>query len=484
MLPSSGPPETVETVRKPASSLVRKIVVRLTVTTLTIAAIILGLLTYGLYLAEDSLRDRSLSNQASDLAKYVSFDAGGHATINIPASLTRLYEQESHKSFFAIIGADNTLLLASGGLTKPIFSGELKTDSTLPHFFKSLVRDDTLPVYGVVLPVQNDGNWFSVQVAQDASHKDVLVDAIIEEFFERMGWVIVLFLGILLGINVFTIRNALKPLRWVSRRAASIGPSAIDIRLSDANIPREIVPLIVAFNDVLDRLEKGFRLQQEFTSDAAHQLRTPLAILTARIDEFDRTEHWDAGRLKADARAMSRIVAQLLRSAQLESLNLRADERADLSAVCLEVATFMAPMAIAEKKSITLVGAEQPVICHGRAEAVYHAVMNLTENALVHTPPGTEVEIRVAEPPSISVRDRGPGIPAAFKERVFDRHWRADRKGTGAGLGLAIVSKIARIHGGTVRIEDASTDADGHGGVILTMDFLPPLAEFPDPFEK
>src|SRR5262249_42149583 len=148
--------------------------------------------------------------------------------------------------------------------------------------------------------------------------------------------------------------------------------------------------------------------------------------------------------LRQDIDMMSRLVDQLLNFAELETLVIRTGEIADLHAVCTEVASYMTALATKQNKSLTVPDCVTRVLIRGNAEVLGQAVRNLVENALVHTPAGTNVEIEVTPAPAIYVRDRGPGVSAAERELIFRRFWRRDRRRRGSsGLGLSIVSRIA-----------------------------------------
>ncbi|MBT2829224.1 two-component sensor histidine kinase, partial [Staphylococcus coagulans] len=126
-----------------------------------------------------------------------------------------------------------------------------------------------------------------IRVAEDLSHRDVIIDDIISNFFRRVGWITIPILLILLAADIIIFRRAIAPLWKASEEASNIGPARTDIRLPTEQIPREIMPLVTAVNQALDRLEGGFRVQRQFTADAAHQLRTPLAILRTRIETLN-----------------------------------------------------------------------------------------------------------------------------------------------------------------------------------------------------
>jgi signal transduction histidine kinase len=296
----------------------------------------------------------------------------------------------------------------------------------------------------------------------------------------RQGWVAVLgreldeeLLPVLLPtllaaliIGALTLRDGLRPLQRLASAAAGIAPAVSERRLPLDDLPRELAPLVHEINAALDRLDEGFRAQRDFTADAAHQLRTPLAILSAHLDTLD--DRTVAASLREDVARMSRLVEQLLQVAELEALTLKPQERTDLSALALEVAEALAPMALARRRDIAVAGAEAPVTVHGNHDSLHQALRNLVENALHHTGVGTTVDIVVAsEPASISVSDRGPGIPAADRKNLFQRFWRSERSsGRGAGLGLAIVQRIVTAHAARIEVDDAPG-----GGARFTIRF-------------
>lgn len=250
-----------------------------------------------------------------------------------------------------------------------------------------------------------------------------------------------------LAIVAITVRRTLRPIARLSRQAGAITPRTTGIRLSDSGVPSEVLPLVAAFNAALDRLDQGFAMQRRFTASAAHQLRTPLAILRARLDGLPAGTETAA--LKRDCDRIARVVSQLLSIAQLDSHQIATDEIVDLCKLAEETVAAMAPLAIAGGRGLALDAPRAPVLVRGNSAALGDALRGLVENALRFAPPGSAVDVAIRPGAGIAVLDRGPGVPAAERGHVFEPFWRgADPRGPGSGLGLAIVAEIAAAHGG------------------------------------
>src|SRR5262249_16206144 len=173
--------------------------------------------------------------------------------------------------------------------------------------------------YGLTLLLSSAAGPVSISVAR-AADADVLVQSLLHEFVVDVGWIIPLLVIATLAIGVLPIRSAFTPLPRVSQKAAAIGPGATSIRLPEANLPSEITPVVAAVNRALDRLELGFDIQRRFTANAAHELRTPLAIVTAALDVVEDSD--EIAKIKADVARMNRLVDQLLRVARLDAVAL------------------------------------------------------------------------------------------------------------------------------------------------------------------
>jgi signal transduction histidine kinase len=408
------------------------------------------------------LQHRALRDHADTIAHYLAIGPDGGVSLKLPAGLEELYSESYGRYGYAVLD-DAGKVLFSSLADAPLFPDDRR--APVPSYLET--RRGTAVIYGASIPKQVDDRTLWIQVAQDLSHRDVLIDDIVADFFPRVGWITLPILLLLLAIDIAIFRRALRPVLKASDTAQTISPARTEVRLPTADIPREILPLVSAVNQALERLEHGFRTQREFTADAAHELRTPLAVLRARIDTLPDQRVREA--LRQDIAGMSRIVSQLLDIAELESFVVDPAERADLQSVCAEVASFMAPLALAQDKSIALTGAKGPVWIKGNPEILFQAIRNLAENAIHHTPAGATVEIEVIENGTARVLDDGPGIPESERELIFRRFWRRDRRRSGnAGLGLSIVSRIVEAHAGSIAVENRAG-----GGAALSLRFVP-----------
>ena len=421
--------------------------------------------------AAQELHHRALRERAAEILRYLDRGPDGAPRLSLPAALAQFYSEAYGRAAYAVLDASGNALfssLAGGGAIIRV------RPQATPFEYFALHRGDT-GLVGVTVAADIGGPPLLLQVSEDLEHRDVLIDDIVAEFFTRVGWITAPILLLLLVIDVLIFRRALRPIVAASALAERIGPARTELRLPEEGMPQEVVPLVNAVNQALDRLEEGFRGQREFTADAAHELRTPLAILRTQIDTIADREL--ASSLRDDIESMSRLVNQLLDIAELETFVIGEDEIADLAAIATEIATYIAPLALAQRKTVAVTGADHPVLVCGNADTLGRAVRNLVENALSHTAPGTTVEISVAAAGELSVMDRGPGVPSTEREQIFRRFWRRDRRRVGsAGLGLAIVKRIAEMHGAAVSV----TDRQG-GGAIFSIRFPAVIEAEPAP---
>jgi signal transduction histidine kinase len=437
-------------------------IIFLHVIALVITAIFMPVVLYYFFKwAANDLHDQAMRDQADLVAHYLVLRGDGSWTLDLPPALQDIYSQAVGRYAYAVLDDTGRVLFSSLKDRSPIFSA----DSRSSNVAYLETRRGNAAVSGVSLSKEADGRRVWVQVGEDLAHRDVIIDDIVADFFKRVGWITLPMLLFLLAIDIVIFRRALRPLLNASEMAKKINPNRTDVRLPPEEIPKEILPLVQAVNQALDRLEAGFRVQREFTADAAHELRTPLTILRSRVDTL--ADRGISKALHQDIEGMARIVSQLLDIAELETFSIDPAEKADLRAICAEVAEFAAPLALAKGKNIALSGSDASVWVNGNPEMLSRAIRNLVENAINYSPPGTTVEIVVESSGMVRVLDEGPGIKEDERELIFQRFWRRDRRRTGnAGLGLSIVQRIADTHAATISVENRPT-----GGANFSLSF-------------
>lgn len=428
-------------------------IVFLHVLAIAITAVVTPLVLLWLLNVETAnLHRRLMTEEATRIARRLSEGPDGSLALRPSPAFSAQYSADYGRYAYAILDRDGKILFSSRKGLRAVFPPEQPSEEST---FQDTVEDSSL-ISGATLHTDINGREVWVQVGEDMSHRDVLIDDIVGNFFVRVGWITLPILVLLFVADVVIFRGAMRPLFRASNKAAEIGPSRTDIRLPEQSIPREIWPLVRAVNQALDRLEAGFRTQRAFTADAAHELRTPLAVLRARIDTMESTAQ--VATLRKDVADMSRVVTQLLELTEVDASMIDCGEKVDLGAVCAEVAEFIAPLALASNREIVLTAPQTTVEIEGNPELLKRALRNLVENALAHTKECSTVEIRLDENATIAVLDEGPGIAEEQREVMFERFWRADRsRGGGAGLGLSIVKRIVEAHSGRVWVDNRKT---------------------------
>ncbi len=438
--------------------------VALHVVAIGVTSILMPLALYWLLnQAANNLHRDALRSQAFTIGSFLRPQTDGRVLLDIPPELRPLYSGGYGLYAYAVLDTDNKVLFSSRTDGAALFTPD--EQSIRDWFIRRGASGAVLFGVSVARPIGEHMYW--IQVGQDLAHRDVIIDDVVASFFPRVAWITFPILLLLLAIDIMIFRRALDPVREASNTAAAIGPQRTEVRLPEQAMPVEIAPLVHAVNQALDRLETGFRAQRDFTADMAHELRTPLAIVRARVDGLPPGPARDA--LRADLVNMTRTVNQVLDIAELEGFIVATDAKADLHEVCADAVGFMAPLAVELSKTIALTGEQEPIWVHGHAEALFRAVRNLIENAIRHTPPGVSIEVEVSADGVVRVSDDGPGVPEADRERIFRRFWRRDRaKGDSRGLGLAIVARVAEAHDGTVSVDSAPD-----GGAVFTLRLRP-----------
>lgn len=300
-------------------------------------------------------------------------------------------------------------------------------------------------------------------------NKAEYLDDLLHEVTEELHWVGVGILVILLAA-VLAARRTLRAIGPVSRQARQIGPGTGTVQLSTENLPSEILPLVRAVNEAFARLEGGYQAQRDFSSNVAHEVRTPLAVLRSTIDRIDDADLRKT--LNRDIAPLEQIFEQLIDLSRAEALGVSTFEPVNLHEIAVQLACGLGVGAMKQGKQLAVIG-DMDVVVRGHAGLLRIALGNLVRNAINYTTEAGEIEIEVtAGPDGWRVLDRGPGVPDAQKALLFQQFQRgASAEKAGSGIGLAIVKSVADAHRATVSV----TDRDG-GGSIFTFAFEGDLA--------
>ena len=301
--------------------------------------------------------------------------------------------------------------------------------------------------------------------------------------FCMRGWYIALAVTVLGGaVAYFVSGRALTPLKRFTAKAERVQlQSLTEITLSEDEAV-EFSRLSRAVNQMLLRLKQAFDAQQQFVGNAAHELRTPLALMQARLDLYMSTDHGDScpeteetiAMLREQTERLSRMVQTLLDMSELKAVP--RNDRIQLAPMIEEVLADLSPLA--EKSGVTLSQSGEDLWITGSDVLVYRAIFNLVENGVKYNRPGGSVCAAVSrrgEEAMIEIKDTGCGIPEDFRESVFQPFFRVDksrsREKGGVGLGLSLVWEIAHLHGGDVRVRES-----GKTGTVIELT-LPASAE-------
>ena len=309
--------------------------------------------------------------------------------------------------------------------------------------------------------------FFDPELAEGDPDLTIIVHGA-QESFLATNWYITAAVTLLSGaLAYFVSGRALKPLHTFAAQVERVQPN----NLADMKITEDVLPefrqFSRSFNQMLERLDEGFTAQRQFTGNAAHELRTPLALMQARLELF-AAEHPDVQPetaefltlLREQTERLTQMTKTLLEMSGLQSVPRK--DRVQLAPMLEEIFTDLAPLA--EKRGITLEREGDGTVT-GSDALLYRMLFNMTENAVKYDRPGGTVRVSVTEEGErlvVRVADTGCGIPERYRESIFQPFFRVDKSRSreygGVGLGLALVWKIAELHGGSVWVEE-STEA-------------------------
>lgn len=268
------------------------------------------------------------------------------------------------------------------------------------------------------------------------------------------------FFAILIALPLFS--RAIRP---ITAEAAALHPQESERRLDERKAPRELLPLVRAFNAALERLASELGRRKRFVADVAHELRTPLAVVSLRVEALKDQEAREE--LRSGVGRLSHLVAQML---DLERLSLSGRQRntVELGGAARDVVADLAPMALKAGYDLSLDAPTTPVTVTGDRHAIDRALTNLIGNSIAHGGGAGNIQVAVGLGRTIDVVDEGPGVSASIRPRLFEPFCRESSNSEGSGLGLHLTREIMRSHGGDVRL------LSSEGGARFRLQFPPP----------
>ena len=428
--------------------------------------------------------DLALADSVRTLARFVSID-GGQVAVSFPAPPRALFRADQDDVVYYQVADDEGRTLSGDAEIPP---------APMPRSLvgeEVLLRDELIHgeevrvAYRFLKPAPEIfDRLVVVQVAETRNKRTdlasrVVTGVLLPQFAIIPLAVVLVWVGLSRGIAPL---NRLQSLIR-RRRPTDLSP------VEPSAVPEEVRPLIVAYNDMMVRLEENLQAQQRFIADAAHQMRTPLTGLKMQTDlamhETDPDQLRESlARIAESTDRAAHLINQLLSLARAEASfeKLYAVERVSLDAVVREVALDLFPRAQAKHIDLGVEAGEQELFIEGNTVLLRELVKNLVDNAVKYTPSGGSVTARTrfAGSPILEVEDTGPGIPEGDRERVFERFFRVLGSGVdGSGLGLPIVREIAELHRAAVTLDSAPGGKGTLARVVFPRTHLhpPPIVQ-------
>lgn len=427
----------------------------------TIAVVVFGLnaLAVGLYYGTDmrALTLEAFNNQMERIEDALEGD-----TLPTDAAARDLYAAHPTAYAFALVDRGGRVLDAMNAELIPPGATDIFADDWITT---SARAGAPMTVAGHEFAERSDGLRMVFVIVDDPAR--LIFAAYLDELYQHVFVPIVPLAVLLTLAGAILIRRGLAPVTKAAAWARGLTPGTPPPPPPDATLPAEVADLVDATQASLDRLAEALAAEKRRAAEAAHALRTPVAVLMARLDGLPPGEATD--QLHADLGSLSRTVAQVLAAGRADGFQVSHTALLDLRDPAEGVIAALAPFAYDHGVSLSLEVANGPVMACADREAVELALTNLVENAILHGGPDKEVRVDVGPGAEIAVKDSGSGLPDGENKRLFDPFWRAPGAVEGGtGLGLAIVDRLQRAQGGSVEGRTGDT-----GGAVFRLIFRP-----------
>jgi two-component system sensor histidine kinase TctE len=430
--------------------------------------------------------DRTLLASAKSIGELLDvegYDDAAQLRVTVPYAALEAFEADNQSRMVyrvSTLGGE----MVSGFAELPVWRGALperNTYAALVHFYDARFRDDPVRVAVLLQPVAsaNGRGMAVVQVAETLELREALARRILIDTLWRQAVLV----AVIALVAVVVVQRATRPVRRISAELQA-RPEGDLSRIEAPDAPRELLPLVDATNQVMERLQHLLDHQKRFVRDASHQLRTPLAVLKTQVQSALRGDvdaRQALGEINATVDRATQLANQMLALAKVEQLRQQAgDDVMDLAEVVRAVALDLSALLADKDIDFDIATVPAPVRAHDWM--LRELSRNLLHNAIKHTPPGCSLSVRVvadAHYAALTIADSGPGISADLRTRLFQPFAAGDVR-SGSGLGLAICHEITAALGGSITLDNR----EAHGRVsgldaTVRLPLAPPPA--PDP---
>lgn len=402
------------------------------------------------YAVGDDLHERTLQGQARELIDAMTLAGNGNVRVNIAPGSAALYASSASGFYYTLYDGAQMPVASSSNLSAPLPLIEAPPLGSFGPLRFVGAMPDPMATLSAGAPDRH-----TLVVGRSDPDDDALAFSLIEEGAEGLYLVLMPFAFISLLIIWAVTDWSLRPVARASKDASRIGPANPSARIATQGLPNEIQPLVAAVNGALERLADAYTKERRLTADAAHELRTPLAVLNLRLQQAKIRNVMDWPKIEGEIATMNRLVNQLLDLARKETSAHSNVETGmvsvNLSRIVREAAAMVLPLAEEAGREIEI-DVPDTVVIRGISDDLRDMVRNLLDNSLVHGCGTARVRIKTDASPDkfiyVDVEDEGPGLSGALGEDIFTRFRKGRPSSPGAGLGLAIVRQVARNHGG------------------------------------
>lgn len=440
-------------------SLAHIITTRPALTSLLAIVLQVGLVGAQYYLDREGFTTDFISRETDTISRGFT-KSNGQIKFKLPAAASHYVKQKADYAF-RIIGPDGNIIAENGS---PLLTLLTNWPERRPDVWVQYMDGGDWPRFSGGQRVRRAGQDFWIVVATTGDPAGRQWGILAYELMQLVWLPMIPLVVLLLGVATISVNRQLRPLSDTAAKLDALPQDGTPARFDTTGLPKEAASFAAAINRQLDRRNELLNGQRIFLATAAHELRTPLAVMRLELGKISDPR---ARRLEADVAGMSELVNRLLTLVRLGTLEKPDLKPVDLLTQTNDVVSRMRPLVENNDRQL-IVNVTRPGVFRGDATAVREAVRNLVENAVKHTPKGTRIQVTIGPGARVTVEDSGKGLGGIDPMTLFEPFAKGSAAQDGAGLGLAIVRRAAELHGGSV-----ATGQSALGGALFQVRFEP-----------